>query len=145
MKINKKIKKHQLDNLLEDEFHIFGLVSSEPDYKLSLILNRKLRIGLKSILPVIIKDSKNSDQSFSRFASSGGIAMTFSLISNKSDKDSFFKKLKNVDYILQVYDPENESTADSLNSILRETESITAVFIIDPDSLKDKNIQYLMH
>jgi hypothetical protein len=145
MKSNKKIKKHQLDNLLEDEFHFFGLVSSEPDYKLSLILNRKLRISLKSILPVTIKDSQNSDLSFSRFSSSGGIAMTFNLISNKSDKHSFFKKLKNVDYILQVYDPENESTIDFLNSMLREAESVTAVFIIDPGSLKDKNIQYLMH
>lgn len=145
MKTNKKIKKHQLDNLLEDEFHFFGLVSSEPDYKLSLILNRKLRINLKSILPVIIKDTKNSEMSFSRFSSPGEISMTFSLISNKSDKNNLIKKLKNLDYILQVYDPENESTVDSLNSVLRETEGVTAVFIIDPVSLKDNNIQYLMH
>jgi hypothetical protein len=144
MKSNKKIKKHQLDNLLDDEFHFFGLVSSEPDYKLSLILNRKFQISLKSIPPIIFKDTKNSEFSFSRFSASGGIAMTFSLISNKSDKNNFLKKLKNVDFILRVYDPENESTVDSLNSILRETESVTAVFIIDPDSMKDKNIQYLM-
>lgn len=142
MKSNKKITKLQLKDTREDEFIILGLVSAEPDYKLSLIINNKLRTALKNIKPITITDD-HGEQLFSRFSSPAGTGMIYNLISNRSDKNFLLKKLKNVDYIFQVFDPENETSLENLNSALRETGAITAIFNLDQNSLKDKNLHYL--
>ncbi len=142
MKSNKKITKLQLKDTREDEFIILGLVSTEPDYKLSLILNNKLRTSLKNIKPIMINDDRG-EQSFSRFSSPAGTGIIYSLISNRSEKNFLLKKLKNIDFIFQVYDPENETSVESLSTALRETGAVTAIFTVDQNSLKDKNLHYL--
>ena len=55
------------------------------------------------------------------------------------------KKLRNIDYIFISHDPEKEINPDNLASNLREIDSVTAVFRLDPEILKDKNVQYLIH
>ena len=42
-----------------------------------------------------------------------------------------------------MHDPENENNADPVIISLRETESVSAVFIIDLNTFRDKNLQYL--
>jgi hypothetical protein len=83
--------------------------------------------------------------SFSRFSDtkrSPGII--FNLFSNRSEKNFLLKKLNNIDYIFQVYDPENESNIDQLAASLREVDSVNAVFKIDLNTFKDKNLHYLI-
>ena len=145
MKRLQKITRVQLKISKDKEFFLFGLVSSEPDYKLSQIINKKFRISLKNTSPVKITDNAGSELSFSRFShtnDSTGIA--FNLFSNRSENNFLLKKLKNVDYILQLHDPENENNIDSITAGLRETESVNAVFTIDLNTFRDKNLQYLM-
>lgn len=145
MKNAKKITRHRLDDNVVDEFIYIGLVSSEPDYKLSLLINSRFRIALRHADPVLVV---NGDQhsSYSRFSSiPSDHDLVYSLVSNKSEKNYLLKKLKNVDYIFCVNNPENESDAEKLAAELRNTESVTAVFVIDPENLKDKNLQYLTH
>ncbi len=55
------------------------------------------------------------------------------------------KKLRNIDYIFISHDPEKEINPDNLASNLRGIDSVTAVFRLDPEILKDKNAQYLIH
>lgn len=145
MKNAKKITRHRLNDDIADDFIYIGLVSSEPDYKLSLLINSQFRITLRHADPVLLI---NGDQqvSYSRFSSTpSDNDIVYSLVSNKSEKQYLLRKLKNVDYIFCVNNPENEATAEKLATELRDTESVTAVFVIDPVDLKDKNLQYLTH
>jgi len=144
MKSVQKITRLQLKINQSIDFILLGLVSSEPDYKLSLILNKKFRIFLKNISPVKLADYRGSELTFSRFShTSDSPEIIFNLISNRSGKNFLLKKLKNVDYLMQVQDPDNKSNIKSIVAGLREIDSITAVFNIDLNTIKDKNLQYL--
>jgi hypothetical protein len=119
-------------------------VSAEPDYKLSLTLNKKFRISLKNISPVKINNDIGSELTFSRFSdSSSSPDRIFNLISNRSGKNFLLKKLKNVDYIFQVQNPDNEININQITASLREIDTVTAVFNIDMNTIKDKNLRYL--
>ena len=144
MKSVQKVTRVQLKINQKDEFILLGIVSAEPDYKLSLTLNKKFRISLKNISPVKINNDIGSELAFSRFSdSSGSPDRIFNLISNRSGKNFLLKKLQNVDYIFQVQDPDNENNISQLTASLREIDTVTAVFNIDMNTIKDKNLRYL--
>ncbi len=129
----------------KDEFILLGLVSSEPDYKLSLSINKKFSISLKNTSPLKIDEGTDRELSFSRFSDTrNSPGIVFNLVSNRSDKKFFLKNMKNVDYIFQVYDPENDKNIDYLAASLREIELINAVFKINLNTFKDKNLRYLI-
>ena len=144
MKNTQKITRLQLNAVPKEEDILIGIVSSDPDYKLSLSINKKFRISLKNITPLKIHDDIRPELSFSRFSdSTRSPELIFNLYSNRSDKIYLLKKLKNVDYILQVQDYENEYDINRLFSGLREIESVNAVFYIDKKIIKEKYLQYL--
>jgi hypothetical protein len=144
MKGAQKVTRLKLEDSSHNDILLIGLVSSEPDYKLSLSLNKQFRISLKSISPVNISESDKTEHHFSRFSdTSNSPDIIFSLISNRSGKNFLLKKLKNVDYLLHIHDSENEIDLNQLTASLRETESVNAVFIIDTDTFKDKNLHHL--
>jgi len=144
MKSVPKITRVQLKVEHEEEIILLGLVSSEPDYKLSFLLNKRLGISLKNVSPVKIISDAGTEVVFSRFSDSNGSPeVIYNLISNRSGKHFLLKKLKNVDFILQIYDSENNNTVESATIILREIESVNAVFNIDLTTFKDKNLHYL--
>jgi hypothetical protein len=143
MKNARKITRLQLENDLPENMYFFGLVCSEPDYKLSLALNPILKISLKAASPVLPAGDSDSDPHFSRFSYTGQ-SVVFTLISNRSEKEFLLKKLRNIDFILMIEDHEDQTDPAALLSNLRRTEAVTAAFLIDADSLKDRNIQYLI-
>ncbi len=53
MKSTQKVTRVKLNIEQNNDYILLGLVSTEPDYKLSLSLNKKFRISLKTISPVI--------------------------------------------------------------------------------------------
>lgn len=145
MKSIQKVTRVKLKINQNNDLILFGLVSAEPDYKLSLTLNKKFRISLKNISPVKITDDNGSELAFSRFSdTSGSSDIIFNLISNRSGKHFLLKKLKNIDYIFQVQDPDNENNISRITASLREIDTVTAVFNIDMNTIKDKNLQYLI-
>jgi len=144
MKSIQKITRVQLKIDHEEEIILLGLVSSDADYKLSLTLNKQLGISLKNVSPVKIKSETGSEVVFSRFSdSSASPELIYTLISNRSGKYFLLKKLKNVDYILQIYDSENNNTIESITNVLRKTDSVNAIFNIDLITFKDKNLHYI--
>jgi len=146
MKSIPKIKRVQLKVEHEEGLILLGLVSSEPDYKLSLALNKRLGISLKNISPVKIISETGSEVIFSRFSdSTGSPELIYNLYSNRSGKYFLLKKLKNIDFIFQVYDSENNNTIEQITIILREIGTINAVFNIDLTTFKDKNLHLLNH
>jgi hypothetical protein len=145
MKNLQKIKRLKLKNDHPRFVAIYGIVSSDHDYKLTQALNKKFHIFLKSTSPVIIKDDE-TDLSFSRFIdTSKAPEIIFSLISNRSGRNFLLKKLKNIDYIFHVEDASAHENKDILSSSLKEIESVTAVFNIDSLTLKDKYLSLIIH
>jgi len=141
-----KIKRVHLKISDEHKSVFLGIVFAEPDYKLSLTLNRYLNISLKNVTPVILDEESGEELVFSRFSdTSASPGLIYDLISNRSGKNFLFKKLKNIDYIFQIHDPENEINISNIAATLRDIEFITAVFNIDPELMKDKNLNHLIH
>jgi hypothetical protein len=145
MKDTRKVTRVRLQIDQVNDFLLFGLVSSEPDYKLSLSLNSKFSISLKNSQPVKLSADDGSELIFSRFSdTSGAPDRTFNLVSNRSGKNFLVRKLKNVDYILYVHDPDNEDELARMTASLREIQAITAVFNIEIDTIKDKNLYFVI-
>jgi hypothetical protein len=145
MKSSQKITRIQLDVKRIDRFFLYGLVSSDPDYKLSLALNKKMGISLKNSSPLHLPDNTGTELIFSRFSYSNHTDdIVYNLISNRSGKQFLLKKLKNIDYIFQVHYHDCVNCESKLTSVLKGTESVNAVFIIDTETLNDKNLQYII-
>ena len=142
MKNTQKIKRVHLKINQNTGTLLFGLVSTEPDYKLSLSLNRKLNISLKQTLPVSFTEKKQAEIHFSRFTDSSVTGITYDLVSNRSGTIRLIKKLKNIDYFFHVHNSENEDITDYLVSLLRDTEYVTAVFILDPKLMTERNLLF---
>ena len=88
MKSSQKVTKLKLNIEQDNDYLLLGLVSAEPDYKLSLSLNKKIGISLKNIAPLVLPGDNNSEQTFSRFSNCVAPSdLTFSLISNRTGKN----------------------------------------------------------
>ena len=141
MKKIQKVTRLKLHPDQNHEYVLLGLVSSEPDYKLSLSLNKKFGITLKNIPPLKIP---GIELVFSRFSNANNARNNiFNLISNRAEKTYLLNKLKNIDYLLQIMVSEPLSDLDNITTSLRDIEAVTAVFNINIKTLKDKNLLYL--
>jgi hypothetical protein len=144
MKSTQKVTRLILNIEQNNDYILLGIVSSEPDYKLSLSLNKKFRISLKNILPLKLPGDNKSELSFSRFSNNEDPSdLKFNLISNRSGKNFLLNKLKNIDYLLQIQTSENDVNFNFINLNLREIDTITAIFNIDINTIKDKNLHHL--
>jgi hypothetical protein len=144
MKSPQKITRVKLNIVQNNDYILLGLVSAEPDYKLSLSLNKKFKISLKNTAPLKLIGNTQPELAFSRFSNiEDPTDLSFSLISNRTGKDYLINKLKNVDYLLQIQVSEKEIKIGNLISRLREIDSVNAVFNIDLNTIKDKNLHYL--
>jgi hypothetical protein len=144
MKGRQKITRIHLDDRTDGEYTVLGLVSVEADYKLSQLLNKKLKIALRNSKTLDITSVDGVNMNFSRYSDiSGAPEITYNLISNKSEKVFLLKKLKNIDYFLQIHTIDKKCDISQLTITLREIERITGVFRIDPLEIKDKNMMYL--
>ena len=122
-----------------------GIAAHEPDYKLSLAINRKMGFGLKLGDSIIPEDDADLDGAvFSKYSCSLNEGeMHIDLVANCHDNRVLIKKLSNIDYIMVVHNPESDSYVDFLMEKLKEISLISAIFLIPYDSIKDKNLGYL--
>jgi hypothetical protein len=144
MRSSPKITRVQLKVNQNNESVLVGIVSAEPDYKLSLAINKKFKISLKNSRPVIVQDENGTEIAFSRFSDDAYKKGPYELISNRVEKNFLIRKLKNIDYIFQIHNIVDTTEADNIMSLLRSTDSVTAVFNIDLKLLKDKNLHYII-
>jgi hypothetical protein len=144
MRNTPKITKIHLPVSEQDIPFVVGIVSADPDYRLSLKLNKKLAISLKNTDPVEFQPEDGKKILFSRFSdSSGAHDLHFQLVSNRSEKNFMLKKLKNIDYLLLLHNAAKDFNPEKVISKLREIDSITGVFNIEIKSLNYKNLKYL--
>ncbi len=120
-----RIKLDEGDN--EIDYMIFGIVSAEPDYKISIAINKKLNISLKKSISYELNG--NREITFSRFIDCSGMPENSSvLVSNKSGDRFLSKKYSRIDYFLKLPSSIRMKEAGKLLSGLRETSGVVAVF-----------------
>jgi hypothetical protein len=145
MKKTGKITKVRLEIDPKEDFSLFGLVSSEPDYRLSLAINRMLSVSLRNAGQVVCSGENGEEVSFSRFSDkSREEGLSISLVSNRSGSAYLIRKLKNIDFLLHIHDPGASTDFSSIAARLRELPAVTGVFSIDPASVKDRNISLVL-
>jgi hypothetical protein len=144
MRNTQRITRIHLPVSEQDIPFVIGIVSADPDYRLSLKLNKKLAISLKNFDPVEFQADDGKKILFSRFSdSSGAHDFHFQLVSNRLEKNFMLKKLKNIDYLLLLHYPAKDFSPEKIMSQLREIDSITGVFNIEIKTLNDKNLKFL--
>jgi hypothetical protein len=136
----KKITRHIIKTDETPSFLFLGIVSSEPDYRISVMLNRHLGIDLRKRPEEITDGTGSESHSYSIFTTSPA---ALSLISNKCVGSTLFKKMKNIDFLLQIHGTPDRKQAEALASSVRIIPEITAVFIFDSREVSDRNIALL--
>lgn len=144
MKSPQRVKRIKLTVNEQDEPALLLLVTPDPDYKLTLKINRALNIALKGSDPVHISGTGEKESVFSRFTDDkGSPELIFDLISNKSGNNYLLKKYRNIDYILVLHDQEKSMNFKQISGKLRKIDSVTAVFNVEAKILKDKDLSYI--
>ncbi len=144
MKNIQKKKRVQLSVPSNDDRILLGLSCTDPDYKLSLKINKKLHISLKSTAPVSTGDEPGTGPAFTRFTDMAAEQDSFfRLISNRSGSEFLLRKMKNIDYLIEIYNPSAVYDISDIVQRLREIDTITAVFNVDLKLIKDKGLKYL--
>jgi len=141
----KSVNKINLIDEAGQSFVIFGIVSSEPAYKLSVLINQTLSISLKNADPVVIKKADKTDR-FSRFTDKSDLPRSsVSLIENRNEEQSLLRKFPNIDYLLvRSVEAGDKLEDEEYSSLLRTVKHITAVFIIDMERVETSVIEAIM-
>jgi len=140
MSREKKITRHTIGTGEPQPFFFLGVVSAEPDYRLSVMINRHLGTDLRKCNEDITVAGQAGTQQFSRFSPEN---RAFSLVSNRSGVNVLLRKLKNIDYLLVPGGVQGKKEAEELAASLRLIPEITAVFIFDSRHNCDQNLSLL--
>lgn len=135
-----KITKHVIARQEITDFFFLGIVTPEPDYRISVLLNKQLGISLHHDLEDLIVVPGEESQHFSVFTTSPQI---LSLVSNKSGGNYLLRQLKNIDFFLVIYGSPDRNKAESLASDIRKNKSVTAVFVFESSQVRDKSVTLL--
>jgi hypothetical protein len=136
-----KITRHTIPEEERQEFFFLGVVSAEPDYRLSVLINRHLGTDLRKCDEEIAAHTDSGKPSFSRFTT---VPPELSLVSNRSEGHILLRKLKNIDYFLLFCGQTEMQKTEKLATTLREIPEITAVFVLDSRKITDRNLLLLV-
>ncbi|MDX9772297.1 MAG: IPExxxVDY family protein [Bacteroidales bacterium] len=136
----RKIARHTIINEETPAFFFLGVVSSEPDYRLSVMMNRHLGTDLRKCPEDIITSTTTGNHLFTRFVSG---AHGLSLVSNRSEGSMLIHKLQNIDFLLVISGQHDRKKAEEMVNSVREISEVTAVFLFDSRKISDRNLTLL--
>jgi hypothetical protein len=64
----------------------------------------------------------------------------FDVVSNKNGRFRFVKEYKTLDYFIKFYEQESPYSCQELTSLLRKSKLVQAVFRLEIDKLKSKQV-----
>lgn len=140
MNREKKITRHIIPNEDLPQFLFLGIVSSEPDYRLSVMINRHLGAGLRKCDNDVTAMTESGENHFSCFVSK---MPAFSLVSNHCEGSILLRKLRKIDFFLIISGAPDEKRAENLANSIREIPEVTAVFIFNSRKVNDRNASLL--
>ena len=143
MSSDKKVTRHTIKNDELQPFYFLGVVSSEPDYRLSVMINIHLGSDLRKCSEEITLATPEGTLSFSRFTPDD---TAFSLVSNRNSTYILIRRLKNIDFLIipGTAQKSDRKHAEVMAKSLREIPEITAVFIFDSREINDRNLELLL-
>ena len=123
----------------EEPFVFFGIVTSEPDYTISLRINKKAGISLRHSKDEVAVRSGSEIIPFQKFVTPDH---NYALVSNRSGKHFLLAKPGKIDLIFSARDA-NKANSEVLATLLRTVQGITAVFVFESSDIRDRNIEMI--
>ncbi len=133
-------KTHKLKYLPEYDFVVIGITSDERDYKLIWEINNALGWNLERQDNYRwYNKSTETEFEFSLFTFTDPDSyIHYKLISNKHDGFTLLEELKNIDYLLLIYDEPGMKQFAALSDKIRKINVVRAIFHIDISRYKSK-------
>lgn len=121
------------------KFDLIGISSTEDDYRISWILNRKTGIEIQKGINLKIRNDRFENiQEFSTYITrENSCGFGIKLISNKSQDGYLIEELRNIDYFV-IINSEKVSYSEDILNHLKSYKEISAAIRISPDSLKSR-------
>ena len=132
------MKKFQLDSLtsFQENIFVFGIASSEPDYKLSWLLNTRLGTKLVKSDDFKYLNKNKLEEVYSIYCEiDAENEMAVYLLVNKGIQTYFLEKLRNIDFLFVVKGQDIEKTTSNFTSKLKAIDVISLV-VLDNSALK---------
>lgn len=118
-------------------FILIAIVTTEPIYRLSWLINQEININLSDFKPAQVLNKQTSMiQSFTRFVCDDNNNGFYELIQNKAGNSFLIKEQKHVDYFLKISGSfiGEQDVVDRLKTI----PNISLVASVDANTLKSK-------
>lgn len=133
-------KLHKLNYQPEYNFIVIGITSDENDYRLIWEINKELGWNLERKENYRWYDKTiDKESEFSLFSyTDEDTYVLYKLISNKNEGFFLLDKLKNIDYLLLIYDEPDSDIFESISERLKKLKAIRAVFNIDLSKHKNR-------
>lgn len=131
---------HKLSSEFGQSLVLFGISSYENDYRLSWGMNENLGFKLvKAENHRSFHSRLNAFQEFSAYTyRKDEFSAVYQLIANRCENGFLLEELKNIDYLFLIEPGDDPIDARDLMTKIRQVPFISAVFLIDPNSLKHK-------
>jgi len=135
-------KTHKLNYLPDYNFKILGIISDEKDYKLVWNINNNLKWDfVREENYQLYNNKSKSERQFPHFSfTNDENYTTYKLLANKHEGLPLLEELKNIDYLLIIYDESGSENIPELTEKLKKIDSIRGVFHIKPDILRNKEL-----
>ncbi|MBN2890506.1 MAG: IPExxxVDY family protein [Bacteroidales bacterium] len=128
------MSKKTIEQNINTNFEIIGIISSQKDYKLAWFLNEKTDLKLA-------KSTNNFlPENFSFYKSASDIKI-FILIENKNSEGVLFSELKKFNYILKIFDV--KYFENTIKDALSETSEIIISGYLSKDKLAKKTLKII--
>lgn len=123
-------KKITLDSRAEPLYSILGISCHLQDYRLSFLLNRKLRFGLRRTEDIygvfslyIFRDEE--------------CRVNYYLISNRGDEKALFPEHRQTDFIMLLEGPVKKAQLNKMLSAIKAIPNVLTAFEFNGDNLKN--------
>jgi len=127
-----------LDFEPEYEFDIMAISSNQKAHTLCWEINNILESELCLMDPLEFK-LKNRVHTFKRYSSEQD-EFVFDVVSNKSGSNRFVKEYAAIDYFLKFHEQDSPYSCDEVTSLLRKSKFVQAVFRLEVDKLRSKQV-----
>ena len=134
------MKKNKLSVTLDFDFELMGILSQAPEYKLAWSINQQLKINLTRASETRIEFINTTDLLISYYIFETENSL-LRLIKNKSHEGTalyLLPEIKQMDYILQLYNHSGAFDSKNIFSTLAKNSEIQFITKIDIEKLKSK-------
>ena len=135
------LKNLNVDNNLNDDYQLIGIVSPSKEFKIAWIINDSLKVSLSKIDNEIINLSNGSSISISHLLykrNRGFIRLINNKIINNTEKLNLISSLSNFDYIIQFSSNFFEFESFNIINKLKSYNDIQFANFVDHNLIKEK-------